>query len=109
MMVKVEGDEKGKMWKWITMDQFVHLATSFGAHGLRDAQVLVLTHRTFCESKELLKALRTRFWMPIPPNLTPSEITNFKVKRIVFEIGPKSSDTFRRRTSRRSEVKSSRF
>ena len=36
---------------WITLNQFVHLATNLRAGGQRDAQVLVLTHRTFCESK----------------------------------------------------------
>lgn len=38
---------------WITLKQFINLATGFGnnGYGLRDAQVLVLTHRTFCTSK----------------------------------------------------------
>jgi len=71
---KVKSSNKG----WITLGQFIHLATNFAAHGIRDAQVLVLTHKTFCKSKDLLKGLRKRFWHPIPPNITPSEVAAFR-------------------------------
>ena len=43
--------KKTKRPGWITLNQFVHLATNLRAGGQRDAQVLVLTHNTFCESK----------------------------------------------------------
>ncbi|ETO23062.1 rasGEF domain-containing protein [Reticulomyxa filosa] len=68
--------DKSQIVVWYTLPQIVSLITD--PNHSKKFQLIVLTHRAFCESKQLLQTLIDRYFVPLPPNLSPAEITHYR-------------------------------
>ena len=65
-----------------TLSKLVERVTHEEENDLNTRFVFLLTHTSFTTPIELLSYLKRRYYVPIPPNLTPQELSVFRDKKL---------------------------
>eukprot|EP00743_Colponemidia_sp_Colp-15_P006234 GILK01006706.1.p1 GENE.GILK01006706.1~~GILK01006706.1.p1 ORF type:complete len:701 (-),score=119.94 GILK01006706.1:216-2276(-) len=73
--------QAGPQIRCATLNKLVERMTHEKYQDLNIRYAFLLTYRSFAEPAELLDKLIHRFYVPIPPNMTPKEIEFFKAKK----------------------------
>eukprot|EP00455_Lapot_gusevi_P022964 TRINITY_DN2390_c0_g1_i2.p1 TRINITY_DN2390_c0_g1~~TRINITY_DN2390_c0_g1_i2.p1 ORF type:complete len:489 (+),score=135.39 TRINITY_DN2390_c0_g1_i2:211-1467(+) len=81
---KRERDEESlsQAIKCATLNKLIERLTHEKYQNLNLRYVFLLTYRSFTSPQELLDKLIARYYIPIPPNLTPPELDMFKKNKI---------------------------
>ena len=68
--------------KCATLNKLVERVTHEKYVDLNTRYVFLLTYHSFTTPRELLAKLRSRFHVPLPPNLSPEELRHFKTSKL---------------------------